>query len=63
MDSVKFSIGETVYHRASAEEKGIVTGILFRPTGVCYYVTWKDRTESASYEIELNKEKSYRDIT
>jgi hypothetical protein len=57
-----FSLGQIVYHRCAPEEPGVVTGILQRPTGYSYYVTWGDRTEAAHYDIELTTEKSFKRV-
>jgi hypothetical protein len=60
MDNVTMAIGETVYLKLKTDHCGMVTGILFRPNGVTYYVTWAhDFTERGHYECEITKEKSY----
>jgi heat shock protein HspQ len=56
MDATKFNLGDIVYHRVS-EEKGIVTGIMYRPHGVVYYVTWDHNSEGAAWDVELSSEK------
>lgn len=58
-DTVKFSIGQRVYHLCAKENVGIVTGILFRPHGVIYLVTWSDVTERYHFEIELSAEQQF----
>jgi hypothetical protein len=45
-DIVKLVVGD-------AEERGMVTGYVVRPTGLTYYVNWTIRQETAHYEIEL----------
>ncbi|MFZ4600517.1 MAG: hypothetical protein ACOYNN_17890 [Terrimicrobiaceae bacterium] len=57
MDTVKFTFGERVRHRASDEDDkpGIVTGIMFRPWGVTYEVSWGPHGESSHYDIELER--------
>lgn len=55
--AAKFDLGDVVYHRAPIDrERGIVTGLLVRPTGVLYYVTWANKTECSHFEIELTSE-------
>lgn len=54
-DAVKFSLGQTV-HFVTDDQKGIVTGILYREHGITYGVTWgSDLTERwhASFELSL----------
>jgi hypothetical protein len=52
-----YDIGEVVYHRLADERcRGLVTGILVRPTGQSYFVTWPDQGESAHYAFELSLE-------
>jgi len=60
MDLVKFQLGETVYLVLSTEKPGMVTGILFRPNGVSYLVTWADGIEEKyHFDIELTREKAF----
>jgi hypothetical protein len=59
MDSVKFELEEIVFLRIDEESKGIVTGIIFRPTGIMYMVTWGISNEQHHYEGELTREKSF----
>jgi hypothetical protein len=59
-DGVKFALGEIVYLRVEPSEAGIVTGIMFRPSGVCYYVSWSKTTEQQHYDIELQREKGFK---
>lgn len=59
MDAIKFHLGDTVYLAVNAEQKGMVTGIVFRPMGCAYYVTFADGQERTHYEIELTTEKAY----
>ena len=61
MDSVKFSLGEMVYMRIKPDTLGIVSGILFRPNVVWYYVTWSnDMQERGHSDIELTTEKAFK---
>jgi len=59
MDAVKFSLGDTVYHKMEPEEPGLVTGILFRETGHLYFITWSNHLEVVHYEMELTREKGF----
>lgn len=54
-ETVKFSLGDRVRHKAAGEDdnSGIVTGITFRPGGVQYEVTWGPHSESTHYDLEL----------
>jgi hypothetical protein len=57
-DSVKFKLGQTVYFVAG-EQRGILTGIVFRPSHVMYLVTWgNDLSERWHNECELSAEQS-----
>lgn len=58
-DRVRFHLGGIVYFRLAPSEPGIVTGILFRPTGPLYYVVFENRSETLHYEIELTDEPSF----
>lgn len=58
MDSVKFAIGDIVYIKTDESQiPGMVTGIMFRPHGVMYFVSWPNAGECQHYGIELTKEK------
>lgn len=57
-DTCKFEIAQQVYLKADNDMVGIVTGILFRPSGIEYCVSWKSLTEKWHYDIELVAEKS-----
>lgn len=59
-DTVKFTLGQTIYFKVKPEHVGMVTGILYRHTGVIYLVTWgHDMAERYHYECELTSEKSF----
>lgn len=58
MDSIKFSMKQKVYSVLDNEACGIVTGIIFRPSGALYYVSWSDFVERVHYECELSECKS-----
>jgi len=52
-----YDIGDVVYHRLADERRrGLVTGVLLRPTGQSYLITWPDQGESSHYAIELSSE-------
>lgn len=59
MDSVKFNLGEIVYLKIKPEEAGMITGLLFRPHSVSYYVTWGNANETTHYDIELTTKKRF----
>jgi len=54
-DAVKFEIGSTVYHRADGK-RGIVTGVMFRPDGALYAVSYGCNIEGWNYDFELSAE-------
>lgn len=62
MDALKFSLGESVFHQTGPDHYGIVTGILFRPGGHSYYVTWDDLGERSHYEFELTDKKPVTEL-
>jgi len=60
IDAVKFDLGQIVYRKIIPDAEGMVTGIMFRPTGVVYYCTFSnEEDEVACYDIELTTEKNY----
>jgi hypothetical protein len=53
-----FQIGQIVYHKVSLSDegrpdRGIVTGVLVRPTSIMFYVTWTSHRETLHYDLEL----------
>ena len=57
-DAVKFHIGQKVFSTLNAERVGIISGIVFRATGVTYCVTWDNTlTELSHFDFELSEEK------
>ena len=52
---MKFMIFDSVSHLTDPESRGIITGIVTRPKGYQYLVTWEDREEKPHYEPELVK--------
>lgn len=51
------NLGDIVYLRVATERSpGMITGILIRPTGKSYWVSWCDATETLHYDIELTSE-------
>jgi hypothetical protein len=56
-ETVRFHIGDQVWYKTKTDASGVVTGILFRPHGAIYLVTWSDDlTERYHYDIELSPE-------
>lgn len=51
--NVKFNLGDIVYHRIG-DNKGIVTGIVFRPGSVMYLITWQNLDEKWHHDIEFS---------
>lgn len=59
-DALTFSIGQTVYLTIAPEETGMVTGIVFRPNGHQYAVSWaSSMEETIHYEMELTAEPAF----
>ena len=59
-DMLMFALGQKVYLKIKPESAGMVTGILFRPSGHSYFVTWaSDLSERSHYELELTTEKVF----
>lgn len=59
-DALSFAMSQIVYLKIDPEEKGMVTGILFRPGGCSYAVTWASSIEeSFHYEMELVADKAF----
>lgn len=54
-DAVKFEIAATVYQRADGK-RGMVTGILFRPHGILYAVSFGCSVDGWHYDFELSAE-------
>ena len=48
-----FKIGDEVTRNAQDTDKGVITGIMLRPGGKVFYVTWADHAERAHYSVEL----------
>lgn len=59
----KFEIGQIIYHKLNPADPGMVTGLIIRPRGHGYYVTWDDLEESHHYEMELTDEKGFEGQT
>lgn len=58
-DSVKFELESVVYFRTDEDAKGVITGIMYRPTGTQYFVTWSAGIEHCHYACELTTEKPF----
>ena len=55
-DTLKFSLGDRVNHKAGDEDDGkpgVITGITFRQSGVSYEVAWGPHAEGSHCELEL----------
>jgi len=51
---LKFKLGQIVFLKTDREQLGrMVTGILIRPFGVIYYLTYAE-VETSHYEIEIS---------
>ena len=55
-DIPRFAYGAYVYHKTCGDEVGLVTGLIYRPTGLLYEVTWGRGDTSPHHEIELTLE-------
>ncbi len=58
-DACKFHLEDLVYSRLDPEARGIVTGIVTRPTGFQYLITWNDREETTCFACELTSEPNF----
>ena len=59
-DVLEWTFGQEVFLKCDADQKrGMVTGIVMRPTGVGYYVSWGDKTEVFHYVFELTISKDF----
>ena len=55
-DAFPFAFGDQVEHVTDDESLGVVTGILLRPAGDLYLVTWGPHSsEIEHYAFELKK--------
>lgn len=54
--SERFGLGDVVYLRVDGARAGVVTGIMLRPGGRTYCVTWDDLDERQHYAAELTVE-------
>jgi hypothetical protein len=56
-ENFDFKLGDIVYHRMNDDKnKGMITAINFRMTGVLYEVTWGSNNSSWHYQMELTDE-------
>lgn len=59
-DVIEWTFGQEVFLRCDSDQKkGLVTGIVMRPAGVGYNVTWGDRSETFHYVFELTTSKNF----
>lgn len=57
-ETVKFQLGETVYHMTD-DDPGVVTAIIYRQNGVTYEVCWMGRCREEHEALELTREKVF----
>lgn len=57
---IDLTFGDIVYHKTTSEHKGIVTGLLMRPSSTLYAVTWDDLEEKFHSACELTTEKDFQ---
>ncbi len=55
-DTPRFNYGSLVYHRTSGEDAGVITGLLYRPSGMLYEVAWGHCSTDLHHECELTLE-------
>jgi hypothetical protein len=58
-DAVRYKWGQVVHLKVDEDQSGVITGIIYRPDGHAYLVTWHDFTERTHFECELITEKSF----
>lgn len=58
IDSLKFNIGDMVYHRTE-DQPGVVIGVMYRPGTMLYQVMWQGRMVEDHYECELTSERPF----
>lgn len=56
IDVPAFNYGELVYHK-TGESPGIISGVLYRESGMAYEVTWRGRVTEYHTACELTREK------
>ena len=60
-DVLAWTFGQEVFLRCDGDQKkGMVTGIVMRPTGVGYYISWGDKAETFHYVFELTTERDFQ---
>jgi hypothetical protein len=55
----QYTLGDRVYSRANPDDRGFVTGIMIRETGLAYLVTWADHSECIHNGFELSANPVY----
>jgi len=59
-DVIEWSFGSEVFLRCDADQdKGLVTGIVLRPGGCGYFVSWGNKCETFHYSFELSSMKDF----
>ena len=61
-DSTLFNLGDIVYMMVSPDDPGMVTGIIYRPHGISYLVTWGNSSETSHYGIELTNVRGFAEV-
>lgn len=56
---VDFHVGQTVFHRLSGDERGLVTAVHVFHGSVVYQVVWADRQDTSHYAFELSPAPCY----
>lgn len=60
IDTVKYHLGQSVYHAIAEDRRGIVEAITFRlSSGPMYTVAWDDLISRHHLDVELSPEKTY----
>lgn len=57
-DSPAYSIGTLIYHKTE-ETPGILTGLIYRESGITYEVTWQSRIIEEHQACELTVERPF----
>lgn len=55
-DVPRFALGELVFHKTD-DTPGVIVGLVYRPGGMVYEVTWQGRITESHYECELTTDK------
>lgn len=58
-DTIKYHLGDTVYHKTEPDKPGLVIKVCFFAGGHYYEVQWTRFASEFHYEFELQAEASY----